>query len=49
MLTLKKAKELLDDKTISDEEAIKIRDDCRELAEIIFEVQKKDKTIGNGE
>jgi len=41
MLSVKKVKELLNDETISDEEATKIRDDCRELVEIIFETQKK--------
>ena len=49
MLTLKKVKKILNDETISDEEAKKIRDDCRELVEIIFETQKRDETINNSE
>jgi hypothetical protein len=37
MLSIEKTKELLNDKNISDEEAEKIRDDMRTLAEIIFD------------
>jgi len=37
MLSIKLVKELINDPTISDEEAEKIRDEYRALVEIIFE------------
>lgn len=43
MLTIKKIKELLKDKKISDKRAKEIRDGYRNLAEIIFEKYEKEK------
>jgi ribosome recycling factor len=46
MLSIEKTKELLDDKTISDDQAEKIRDDVQTLAEIIIEKYISDKKSG---
>jgi hypothetical protein len=46
MISLEQVKALLDDPTISDEEALEIRDQCYALAEIIFEQWQKDKKNG---
>jgi len=46
MISLEQVKALLDDPTISDEEALEIRDQCYSLAEIIFEQWQKDKKNG---
>ena len=46
MLSVEKVKELLDDKSISDEQAEKIRDDLQTLAEIIFEKYLSDRKSG---
>lgn len=46
MITLEQVKKLLDDPTISDEEAYEIRTQCYLLAEIIFEQWQKDKAAG---
>jgi len=46
MISLQQVKALLDDPTISDEEALEIRDQCYSLAEIIFEQWQKDKENG---
>ena len=43
MLSVEKVKELLNDDTISDEEAREIRDGLRDLAEIAYEKYHKDK------
>lgn len=43
MLSTKRVKELLKDRNLSDEEAEKIRDGFRELAEIVFEKWQADK------
>jgi len=43
MLSVKKVKELLKDKTLSDKEAEEIRDGFYNLAEIIFEYHQKEK------
>jgi hypothetical protein len=42
-----KGKKLLNDETISDEKAEKIRDECRDLAEIIFEKWLEEKNSKN--
>ena len=41
MLSIERTKELLDDPSISDEEAEQIRDECRILAEIVFELWRE--------
>ena len=46
MITLEQVKKLLNDPTISDSEALEIRDQCYSLAEIIFEQWQKDKAAG---
>ncbi|MFA5871595.1 MAG: hypothetical protein WC858_02625 [Parcubacteria group bacterium] len=46
MLSIEKTKELLDDKTISDDQAEKIRDDVQTLAEIIIEKYISDRKSG---
>ncbi len=43
MLSVEKVKELLNDDSISDEEAEAIRDGFRDLVEIIFEKYQQDK------
>ena len=43
MLSVKKVKELLEDKTLSDEEVEEIRDGYRNLAEVIFEHYQNEK------
>ena len=45
MLSVQKAKELLNDETISDEKAEKIRDDLYALAEIIFDKWLEEKHL----
>jgi hypothetical protein len=45
MLSVQKAKKLINDETISDEEAEKIRDECRDLAEIIFDKWLEEKRL----
>jgi hypothetical protein len=42
MLTIERAKQLLNDPNISDSEAMEIRDSLRALAEIIFEKWAKE-------
>jgi len=46
MLSLERAKELLNDPTLSDEEVLEIRDGFYHLAEIIFEKWQEDKKAG---
>ncbi|MFA5871408.1 MAG: hypothetical protein WC858_01685 [Parcubacteria group bacterium] len=46
MLSVEKVKELLNDKTISDDKAEKIRDDLQALAEIVIEKYISDKKSG---
>jgi len=46
MLSIKQVKQILKDKNISDKDAEMIRDECRELAEIIFEKWQQDKKAG---
>lgn len=46
MLSIERVKKLLDDPTISDDEAEKIRDDMRALVEIIFEKWMEDRKSG---
>ena len=43
MLSIKKVKELLEDKNISDEEAEKIRDACYEFVELALDKYLSDK------
>ncbi len=46
MLSLERAKELLNDPTLSDEEVLEIRDGFYQLSEIIFEKWQEDKKAG---
>lgn len=46
MITIEQVKKLLNDPTISDEQALEIRTQCYLLAEIIFEQWQKDKKNG---
>lgn len=46
MLTLEQIKKTLDDPSISDEEALEIRDQLYALAEIIYEKWQVDKKAG---
>ena len=43
MLTLEQVKKILDDPSISDQEALEIRDQLHALAEIIFEQWQKER------
>jgi len=43
MISLERAKELLDDPNLSDAEVEQIRDECRILVEIIFEKWKEER------
>jgi len=47
MLSIEKIKELLKDKNIPDQEAEEIRDECRNLAEIVFEKWQTDKRVNS--
>jgi hypothetical protein len=52
MLTIEQTKKLLNNPAITDEEAEKIRDDSRMLAELIFEAwltKRKNKKLPNNE
>jgi hypothetical protein len=49
MLSVQKVKRLLNGETISDEKAEKIRDECRDLAEIIFDKWLEEKRLKNKE
>lgn len=46
MLSVEKVKELLNDETISNEQAEKIRDDLYALGELIYEKWLEDKKAG---
>jgi hypothetical protein len=46
MLTLEQVKKTLNDPSISDQEALEIRDQLHSLAEIIFEKWQQDKAAG---
>lgn len=49
MLTLKRIKELIPDKTLTDAEAERIRDVLRVFAEIIFEQWQEERQNSSGE
>lgn len=49
MLTLEQVKKSLNDPSISDSEALEIRDQMYSLAEIIFEQWQKEKERGRSE
>lgn len=45
MITIERAKELLDDSTLSDEQVREIRDDFQVLVDIIFEQWQKERRL----
>src|SRR5438874_2039775 len=48
MITLMKVKDLLQDQSMSDEEAERIRDACYCMAELVFEAWKVDRSTKTG-
>jgi len=47
LITFERAKELLNDPTLSDEQVRQIRDDFQVLADIIFEQWQKERRLKN--